>query len=67
MIFSRLQLPFLFAAYATGAAYAAGCRGPPATLRYCLLALSSPLNVELVLPMHFFCRFLFFSFSEGRQ
>ena len=29
MIFSRLQLPFLFAAYANGAAYAAGCRGLP--------------------------------------
>ena len=36
--------PFLFAAYATGAAYAAGCRGPPATLLCCRLALSPPLN-----------------------
>ena len=52
MIFIRLQSPFLFAAYATGAAYAAGCRGPPATLLYGLLVLSSPLNVELIFPMH---------------
>ena len=50
--------PFLCAAYAPGAAYVAGCRGPPATLLHCLLALSSPLTVELVMPMHSFCKFL---------
>ena len=61
MIFLRLQSPFLFAAYA---AYAARCRGPLAGLLYCLLALSSPLNVELVLPMHLFCKSLFSLFSS---
>ena len=28
---------------------------------------TSPLNVELVSPMHLFCKSLFFSFLEGRQ
>ena len=40
--------PFLCAAYAPGAACVAGCRGPPATLLHCLLALSSPLTGSLL-------------------
>ena len=67
MIFIRLQSPFLFAAYATGAAYAAGCRGPPATLLYGPLALSSPLNVELIFPMHLIANLCCSFFLEGRQ